>query len=83
MYEMGQLICFIKGVGVLCYENEFKSVSCILFNMYLNYILLCNLGIEQCIDIVIYIYVVLIDSLKLLLRGGEGGLFLGDGGWGI
>lgn len=71
MYEMGQLICFIKGVGVLCYENEFKSI------------LLCNLGIEQCIDIVIYIYVVLIDSLKLLLRGGEGGLFLGDGGWGI
>lgn len=78
---MGQLICFIEGV--LCYENEFKSVSCILVDMYLNCKLLCNLGIEQCIDIVIYIYVVLIDSLKLLLRGGEGGFFQGDGGWGI
>lgn len=42
----GLVDMFYMWVGVLCYENEFKSVNCILFYMYLNYILLCNLGIE-------------------------------------
>lgn len=74
---MGQLICFTKGAGASCYENEFKSAS---LNMHSNYTLLRNSGTEQCIDIAIHIHAALIDSLKLLLRGGEGGLLPGDGG---
>lgn len=64
------MICFTKGAGASCYENEFKST------------LLRNSGTEQCIDIAIHIHAALIDSLKLLLRGGEGGLLPGDGGRG-
>lgn len=66
---MGQLICFTKGAGASCYENEFKST------------LLRNSGTEQCIDIAIHIHAALIDSLKLLLRGGEWATS-GVGGWG-
>lgn len=76
------MICFTKGAGASCYENEFESASRTPFNMHSNYTLLRNSGTEQCIDIAIHIHAALIDSLKLLLRGGEGGLLPGDGGRG-